>query len=72
MVFTATARWNFRGETWFSIELEAIDIEVAAAMFYSALPITFFRGKNRLIAIRPQDLGSFDPKMLTASPAESA
>ncbi len=40
-------------------------------MFYSVLPITFFRGKNRLIAIRPQDLASFDPKMLTAAPAES-
>jgi hypothetical protein len=69
MVYTATARWNFRGETWFSIEIEAISIEVAGAMFYSMLPITFFRGKNRLVAIRPQNMHSFDVKLLEAGAA---
>ena len=67
MVFTATARWNFRGETWFSVEIEAVDLDVARALFYSMLPITFFRGNSRLLAIRPQDLGPFDVKMLTGS-----
>jgi hypothetical protein len=67
MVFTATARWDFRGETWFSVEIESGSIEVAGALFYSMLPITFFRGTNRLVAIRPQTLGSFDPKQLTHS-----
>jgi hypothetical protein len=67
MTFTATARWNFRGETWFSIELEAPSIDVAGAMFYSMLPTTFFRGKNRLVAIKPQNCNSFDPKMLGAA-----
>jgi hypothetical protein len=64
MVFTATARWNFRGETWFSVEIEAVNLEVAGALLYSMLPITFFRGKNRLLAIRPQNFDSFEPKML--------
>jgi hypothetical protein len=67
MVFTATARWNFRGETWFSVEIEAVNVDAAGAVFYSMLPITFFRGKDRLIAIRPQNLGIFDPKMMAAS-----
>jgi len=69
MIFTATARWNFRGETWFSIEIEAATIEAAGAIFYSMLPITFFRGKNRLVAIRPQNMQSFDAKLLEAGAA---
>jgi hypothetical protein len=69
MVFTATARWDYRGETWFSVEIEAVDLEMAGALFYYMLPITFFRGKHRLVAIRPQTLGSFDAKML-AAPAD--
>ncbi len=64
MLYTATARWDYRGESWLSVELEASSIEVAGAMFYSMLPITFFRGKNRLVAIRPQNLEAFDQKML--------
>jgi hypothetical protein len=64
MVFTATAWWNFRGETWFSVEIEAVNPDVARALFYSMLPMTFFRGNNRLLAIRPQNLDSVEPKML--------
>jgi len=64
MVFTATARWNFRGETWFSVEVEAIDLDTAGALFYSMLPATFFRGSNRLVAIRPQSSGSFETTLL--------
>ena len=69
MIFTATARWNFRGETWFSIEIEASSIDVPGAMFYSMLPITFFRGKNRLVAIRPQNMHSFDVHLLESGAA---
>jgi hypothetical protein len=64
MVYTATARWNFRGETWFSVEIEAADLDLAGALFYSMLPTTFFRGKSRLVAIRPQGASPFDPKLL--------
>ena len=64
MVFTATAQWNFRGETWFSVEIETVNLEVAGALFYSMLPITFFRGNSRLLAIRPQNLDSLEPKIL--------
>ncbi len=64
MLFIATARWNYRGETWFSAELETASIELAGVMFYSMLPITFFRGKNRLVAIRPQNAEGFQPRML--------
>ena len=67
MVFTATARWNFRGETWFSMEIEAHDLDLAGALFYSMLPITFFRGNHRLVAIRPQDHGPAYPHMLGAA-----
>jgi len=66
MVFTATARWDFRGETWLSAEIEAADLDMAGAVFYSMLPMTFFRGSRRLVAIRPQEPGSFDPRMLSA------
>ena len=68
MIFTATARWDFRGETWFSIELEAVDLEVAGAMFYAMLPTTFFRGNKRLVSIRPRNLNAFDVKMLAHKP----
>ncbi len=44
--------------------MEADTIEVAGAMFYSMLPMTFFRGKNRLVAIRPKNLEPVDQKML--------
>lgn len=69
MVFTATARWNFRGETWFSVEIDAINLDVAGALFYSMLPTTFFRGNNRLVSIRPQNVDSFEPNMLAAGAA---
>jgi hypothetical protein len=71
MIFAATARWNFRGETWFSVELEATDIEVAGALFYSMLPTTFFRGDHRLVAIKPQDRGAFPSHVLTAALPDS-
>lgn len=71
MVFIATARWNFRGEAWFSVEIEAADLNMAGALFYSMLPITFFRGKERLISIRPRDMESFDPKILASAPPEA-
>ncbi len=67
MVFTATARWNFRGETWLAVELEATSIEVASAQLYSMLPITFFRGNNRLVSIRPENLDAFEPKKLATA-----
>jgi hypothetical protein len=70
MVFTATARWDFRGEAWFSTEIEATSLDVAGALFYSMLPITFFRGKNRLVAVRPQSLDSFEPRMLAERATE--
>jgi hypothetical protein len=66
MVFTATARWNFQGETWLSVEIEAADLGLAGALFYSMLPKSFFRGSARLVSVRPQGSGSFDPKMLLA------
>ena len=64
MIFTATARWDFRGETWFSVELDAADLDMAGAMFYAMLPTTFFRGNKRLVAIHPQNPNGFDVKML--------
>jgi hypothetical protein len=67
MVYTATARWNFRGETWFSVEIEAHNLDAAGALFYSMLPSTFFRGDHRLVAIRPRSTDSFDPKILETS-----
>jgi hypothetical protein len=69
MMFTATARWNFRGETWFAVEIEAGTLDIAGALFYSMLPITFFRGSNRLVAIQPQNRSGFEPQMLNAGPA---
>jgi hypothetical protein len=66
MIYTASARWYFRGETWFSTELEAGSLDVAGALFYSMLPITFFRGTRRMISIRPQGQGS-ELRMLTAA-----
>ncbi len=66
MLFTATARWNFRGETWLSVELEATSIELAGVMFYSILPMTFFRGKSRLVAIKPQGVNGFEPQKMLA------
>ncbi len=71
MLFTATARWDFRGEAWLTLELEAASLDAAGALFYSMLPITFFRGKNRLVAIRPQKWEAFDPHML-AEPQRTA
>lgn len=49
-----------------SVEIEACSLAAAGTQFYSILPITFFRGSNRLVAIRPQHLGSFEPKMLSS------
>jgi hypothetical protein len=72
MVFVATARWNFRGETWFSVEIEAVNLDVAGALFYSMLPSTFFRGNHRLVAIKPQDCGPFSPRILAAAKTSSA
>jgi hypothetical protein len=45
---------------------------VEGAMFNSVLPTTFFQGQNRqgqncLVAIRPQNFISFEPKMLSPS-----
>ncbi len=68
MVFTATARWNFRGESWMSVEIEAPNLAAAGTQLYAILPITFFRGSHRLIAIRPQNSeNSFEPKMLISA-----
>ncbi len=48
-----------------SVEIEATSLAAAGTQFYSLLPITFFRGNNRLVAIRPQNIGAFEPKMLS-------
>ena len=64
MLFTATARWNFQGEAWLSVELEAANLDLAGALFYSMLPTGFCRGSNRLVAIRPQSADVSDPKLL--------
>jgi len=71
MIFAATARWNFRGETWFSVEIEAADLDAAGALFYSMLPASFFRGSNRLLAIGPRGSEAFSPKVLTGPPHRS-
>jgi hypothetical protein len=71
MVFAATARWNFRGETRFSVEIEAVDIEAAGAAFYAMLPITFLRGNRRLLAIKARECGPGHSK-ISDNPCDAA
>jgi hypothetical protein len=71
MVFMASARWNFRGETWLSVEIDADNVEIAGAMFYSMLPATFFRGTGRMVSIRPQDHAPSFPALLASGRANS-